>query len=117
MEGERVNAGACCRALLSEGLDLCVRARKMDALGRRVNALAISRDPDEWIRSGNFDRHVARNNAVNPAQPIATRSLTIPLWHQDQYERDLADWEGRVRHHLMQGCNSASPPNSDTPSR
>ena len=58
--------------LLSEGLDLCVRARKMDDLERKAV---------EWQM---------RN-------PGATRSGTIALWVQEQYETDLADWEKRVR--------------------
>jgi hypothetical protein len=97
--------GACCRALLSEGLDLCVRARRMDAIDRREASLVASSDGGEWVKSGAFDRYVARNNTVNPDQPIETRSLTVPLWLQDQYEHDLADWERRARGHLMQGCN------------
>lgn len=89
--------------LLSEGLDLCVRARKMDAIDRRATSLAIASDPNGWIDSGNFDRHVERHNAIYPDQPIETRSLTIPLWVQDQYERDLADWERRTRSYLLHG--------------
>lgn len=90
------------RSLLSEGLDLCVRARQMDAMDRRAASLACSSDPDGWQASGQFERYVARHNAANPDQPIATRSLTVALWVQDQYDRDLADWERRARHHLTQ---------------
>jgi hypothetical protein len=61
--------------LLSEGLDLCARARKMDAL----------------------DRERAEYYALNPD---ATRSNTIPLWVEEQYQTDLADWEQRARSHL-----------------
>ncbi len=60
------------RLLLSEGLDLCARARKMDQ---------AERDLVEWQM---------RN-------PQVTKSGTIPLWAQEQYERDLADWEARAR--------------------
>lgn len=60
------------RLLLSEGLDLCVRARKLDE---------ASRELAEWQ---------LRN-------PHITRSATIPLWAEDQYQRDLADWEARAR--------------------
>jgi hypothetical protein len=60
------------RLLLSEGLDLCVRARKMDEAERKLV---------EWQMQ----------------HPHVTKSATIPLWAQDQYERDLADWEARVR--------------------
>ena len=58
------------RALLSEGLDLCVRARKLDDLERR---------------------RIARSMAGE------TTSGTVPLWAQEQYERDLAEWETRAR--------------------
>lgn len=91
------------RDLLSEGLDLCVRARKMDAIDRRNSTLSISQDPEKWIRTGAFDRHVARHNAVNPDAPISTRSGTIALWVQEQYDSDLADWERRARRALMEG--------------
>jgi len=84
-------------SLLTEGLNLCVRARKMDAMDRREATLSVSSDPDEWVKSGQFDRHVARHNAANPDQPIETRSLTVAVWVQDQYEKDLADWERRAR--------------------
>lgn len=54
-------------ALLSEGLDLCVRARKLDE--------TISAIP----------------------QVGGTRCATPALWVMDQYDRDLADWERRAR--------------------
>lgn len=87
----------CCRKLLSEGLDLCVRARKLD-MQERTNAIA-ERSPGT-----DLERHADRHNAWphNEHQPIMSRSATIPLWVQDQYERDLADWERRSRAHLMQ---------------
>lgn len=81
------------RRLLSEGLDLCVRARKLDAMVR-THAVADS-TPD-------LATYAARHNALFPDQPVLSRSGTIPLWVQDQYERDLADWERRARHALMQ---------------
>jgi len=93
-----------CRTLLSEGLDLCVRARTMDAMDRRAATLAVSSDPEGWVESGLFDKHVERHNIVNPDQPISTRSATVAVWAIDQYEKDLADWERRGRHHLQQGC-------------
>lgn len=99
--------GACCRKLLGEGLDLCVRARDMDATDRRKATLAVSVEPDAWVASGRFDAHVKRHNWTNPDQPIATRSGTVMLWVQDQYEKDLADWERRARRHLMEGCNKS----------
>lgn len=90
------------RSLLSEALDLCVRARKMDAMDRRDATLAVSVDPDGWQASGTFDRYVERHNIQNPDKPIATRSGTVPLWLNDQYETDLADWERRARAALSQ---------------
>lgn len=58
--------------LLSEALDLCLRARKLDDAHLALN---------EWH---------ARN-------PHATRSGTIPLWVAEQYECDLAEWETRAK--------------------
>lgn len=95
-----------CRQLLSAGLDLCVRARGMDAMDRRAATLAISSDPEAWIASGRFDEHVTRNNIDHPHQPISTRSGTVALWLQEQYDRDLMAWEERSRTHLMQGCEN-----------
>lgn len=91
------------RELLSEGLDLCVRAREMDAQDRTNAALAASVDPDGWKNSGAFDRYIARQNILHPDRPLATRSATIPMWVHEQYQTDLADWERRARHALMQG--------------
>lgn len=87
----------CCRKLLSEGLDLCVRARKLD-MQERTNTIA-ERSPGT-----DLDRYAERHNAWphNEHQPVSSQSGTIPLWVQDQYERDLADWERRSRAHLMQ---------------
>lgn len=89
-----------CQDLLSEGLDLCVRARKMDAMDRRHATLAASSDPEAWQADGTFDRYVEMHNSYNPDQPLSTRSATVPVWLQDQYDRDLADWERRARGHL-----------------
>jgi hypothetical protein len=93
-----------CRELLAEGLDLCVRARGLDARDRRECTLAASVDPQGWVESGQFDRHVARHNIERPEAPIATRSATVRLWEQDQYDTDLAAWEAKARKHMMQGC-------------
>lgn len=87
--------------LLSEGLDLCVRARKMDAMDRRAATLSISQGSDDWVKSGRFDEYVVRHNADRPEAPIHTRSATVHLWVQEQYDKDLADWEKRAREHLM----------------
>lgn len=93
--------GDVTRLLLSEGLDLCIRARKLDAIQRRQDHLDFSMLPEEWVSSGMFDTFVARNNILNPHAQIETRSLTPALWALDQYERDLADWEARARQHLL----------------
>jgi hypothetical protein len=61
--------------LLAEGLDLCVRARKLDEV------------------SSNFERD--RDGMFN-----LTRCGTPHLWVLDQYDRDLADWERRARNAL-----------------
>jgi hypothetical protein len=85
------------RELLAEGLDLCVRARQMDAMDRREAALGASIDAEAWQTSGRFDRFVERNNIEHPHKPIATRSGTVHLWVTEQYDKDLADWERRAR--------------------
>lgn len=91
-------AGECCRKLLSEGLDLCVRARKLDS---QVRA-------DAAVKSGvsDIEQYADRHNELFPDQPVSSRSGTVPLWLADQYEHDLAEWERRARHHLTQGCAS-----------
>lgn len=68
-ERERCDA---VRLALSEGLDLCVRARRMDEAEKERQDLYM-RDPN------------------------MTRSLTIPLWAEDQYQTDLAAWEAKAR--------------------
>lgn len=93
-----------CKELLAEGLDLCVRARQMDAMDRREAALKASKVPDEWVESGMFDKYVERHNIDRPHAPISTRSGTVRLWVEEQYQTDLAEWEKKSRHHLMQGC-------------
>lgn len=89
--------------LLSEGLDLCVRARSMDEMDRREAALKASSDGKAWQESGQFDRYVARHNIEYPDQQISTRSMTVPIWLNDQYEKDLAEWERRARLYLIHG--------------
>ncbi|KXV17106.1 hypothetical protein [Gluconobacter oxydans] len=93
----------CCE-LLSQGLDLCVRARKLDEIDRRNNFLAASVCPDEWQKDGLFDKFIERWNAMNSDRQCSTKSGTIALWVQEQYEADLAEWERKGCHHLMQGC-------------
>ncbi|SOC45709.1 hypothetical protein SAMN05892877_11798 [Rhizobium subbaraonis] len=94
-----------CRELLSEGLDLCVRARSMDAMDRRAATLAASSHAESWVESGLFDKYVERHNIDRPDTPISTRSGTVALWLEEQYQTDLAAWERKSRHHLMQGCS------------
>jgi hypothetical protein len=64
------------RELLAEGLDLCVRARTLD----------------EQISNVNIRKHYP-----GCTDPVVTKSMTPHLWVQDQYDRDLADWEARAR--------------------
>lgn len=97
-----------CRQLLSEGLDLCVRARALDAQERTQSTLDVSSDPEEWMRYGTFDRFVENHNARRPQSPITTRSGTPALWIQEQYDKDLFEWEKQSRAHLMEGCKNGS---------
>lgn len=78
----------CCKELLSEGLDLCVRARKLD------------RSLTDALDAGSVGKE-------RPLQGSGTRSLTPALWVLDQYDSDVEDWEQRARRHLMQGCSPA----------
>ncbi len=89
----------CCTKLLSEGLDLCVRARRLDAQQR-------SNDMAEFFPGFDLEKGAAGLTANRPDAPYLPKSATIPLWVQDQYETDLADWERRTRRHLTQGCDA-----------
>jgi hypothetical protein len=71
--------------LLSEGLDLCVRARKLDEAITQAAAV------------GDASRHGG------------TKCLTPALWVQDQYDRDLAEWEQRARQKLTRWMHQLSP--------
>lgn len=102
-DSKTTDSGDPMRALLSEALDLCVRARAIDAGNRREDHLAASSNAAEWQASRRFDQHVARHNAQHPDQPLAHRSGTAALWVRDQYDRDLADWERRARRALTNG--------------
>ena len=93
-----------CRDLLNEALNLACRSDQFEEQNRRESALAASMDGKAWQQSGRFDAYVARHNEHYPAARIATKSLTMHLWVQDQYDKDLADWQRRARSHLMQGC-------------
>jgi hypothetical protein len=60
--------------LLSEGLDLCVRARGLDEQIERALQAGMGR-----------------------IFPEGTRCATPALWVQEQYDTDLAAWETRAR--------------------
>lgn len=64
------------RLLLAEGLDLCIRGRGLDA---KITE----------IESGLRELHASN--------PEMTRSATLPLWVQMQYDEDVAAWEVKVR--------------------
>ncbi len=81
--------GESFRALLSEGLDLCVRARKLDAMVRTAS-IAEAGVTD-------LDRYAERHNIQWPDQPVLTKSGSPALWVSEQYDTDLDDWERRVR--------------------
>ncbi len=65
------------RTLLGEGLDLCVRARKLDE-----------------------QADVALQADMGRIYPKGSRCATPVLWVQDQYDNDVADWERRAREEL-----------------
>lgn len=79
---------------LSDGLDLCIRARRMDAQQRTNDLVSVAPSLD-------LERYAPRHNAINPDQPVFTRSATMAVWAQDQYDRDLAEWERKSRELLM----------------
>lgn len=64
--------------LLSEGLDLCVRARGLDSLVERATEAGMGRK-----------------------FPGGTRCLAPALWVTDVYGKDLADWETRAKSLLL----------------
>lgn len=77
--------------MLSDGLDLCVRARRLDTIDR-TNVMI------ETLHGGiDMERAAPRLNAITPHTPYETRSLTIPLWVEDQFQKDLAAWEAGAR--------------------
>lgn len=94
-----------CHELLSQGLDLCVRARKLDAQERANTRLANHEHAKEWEGSGGFARHAERYNIERPHAPIAPKSGTIHLWVQDQYEKDLYEWEKAAREYLQKAMS------------
>ena len=97
--------GPCttCTDLLNEALNLTVRGRTLGGIQRRADTLAASKDPEEWQKDGLFDRYVERHNRTcDPWRHIESRSLTPQLWAEDQFHRDLHDWETRARKHMME---------------
>lgn len=93
---------ACCD-LLHEALNLTVRGRRLDAIQNRRDMLSAPKDPVKWQEDGLFDRFVERHNSeCDPWRTIETRSLTPQLWAEDQFQRDLLDWEARARNHMME---------------
>lgn len=69
-------------ALLHEGLNLCVRARKLDErmldhYTRETLPESAKEYPETWCKS-----------------------LTPQLWEQDQYDKDLEAWEEKTRQFL-----------------
>ena len=93
-----------CRDLLNAALNLACRSDQFEEQGRREAALAASGSPDEWQQNGRFDAYVERHNAHYPHAKIATKSTTMHLWVQDQYDKDLAEWQATARAHLMKEC-------------
>jgi hypothetical protein len=93
----RVSDGVALKlaAALSVGLDLCVRARKLDAQDRTNIMLEEFPDID-------MERSAPRLTALQPWAPYETRSATIPVWVQEQYDRDLAEWEASTRKLLLE---------------
>lgn len=78
---------------LSKGLDLCVRARRLDAQDR-TNIMT------ETFPGIDMTRAAPRLNAVFPDTPYETRSATIPVWIQQQYDTDLTAWEADTQRML-----------------
>lgn len=99
---------ATCAALLNEALNLTVPGRTLDGIQRRADTLAASKDPERWQAEGLFDRYVERHNCeCDPWRHIETRSLTPQLWAEDQFQRDLHDWETRARRHMTEHMEDA----------
>lgn len=99
-----------CRDLLNEALNLAVRSNQFEEQKRRRSALAASVDAEEWEQSGLFADYVDHHNINFPHARIAPTCLTMHLWVQDQYDKDLLDWQTRARAHLLSGCDAISQP-------
>ena len=95
-----------CRYLLNTALNLACRSDQFEEQRRRQSNLDASLCQDEWQESGRFDAYVERHNAHYPHAQIATKSMTMHLWVQDQYDKDLAQWQATARAHLLKGCST-----------
>lgn len=93
-----------CKELLNEALNLACRSEQFEQQNRRQANLDASIDGDAWEKSGRFDQYVENYNEHHPQAMIATKSLTMHLWVQDQYDKDLLAWTNTARAHLLQGC-------------
>ena len=93
-----------CRYLLNTALSLACRSDQFEEQRRRQSNLDASSCPDEWQESGRFDAYVERHNHNYPHARIAPKSMTMHLWVQDQYDKDLAEWQASARAHLTKGC-------------
>lgn len=92
-----------CIALMHQALNLTSRGRKLDAIRNRENVLAATSDADEWQKSGRFDKYVERHNLTcDPWREIEHLSMTVQLWVEDQFERDLHEWEKQARKHMTE---------------
>jgi hypothetical protein len=55
-----------------------------------------------------FERYCERHNEANPHTPLTGVCGTPALWAEDQYQKDLFDWEKRSREHLLEGCENGN---------
>ena len=51
-----------------------------------------------------FAKYVERHNIESPHKRIAPTCLTMHLWVQDQYEKDLYEWRAKAQRHLTEEC-------------
>ena len=92
-----------CQSLLHEALNITVRGQRLDRVNRRDDQLAASVDGAAWKASGRFDAYVEMHNHHAPEyRQIETRSLTTQMWVEDQFDKDLSDWERRARAHMIE---------------
>src|SRR3546814_18078180 len=81
--------------LLSEGLDLCVRARQIDLAHNKQDAR---------------DFLPASAEKYPEAFPLC---MTPHIWIQDQYDTQLTDWERSAREIMAQEVFPSTPPPED----